>query len=252
MTLLAALVALVPLAAPGPAPAAVAARPAGARPAQVEVFATGLVYPRGLDFGPGGRLYVAEAGPGGDIVTPGTCPGYTSPFEPYHSALTARISRIDRAGRRTTVAGGLPSARDRFGDVLGAADVEVRGRTVYALVAGGGCSRGLESTPSGVWRLDRDRGRTVVADFSRFLAANPTAAPPDDDFEPDGAVYGMAASGGSWTSRPPARTSPRRPWPAAAATCTSATSARSPSSGAPRSSSGSPSTAATSGSWPPA
>jgi hypothetical protein len=107
MTLLAALVALVPLAAPGPA--AVAARPGGARPAQVEVSATGLVYPRGLDFGPGGRLYVAEAGPGGDIVTPGTCPGYTSPFEPYHSALTARISRIDRAGRRTTVAGGLPS-----------------------------------------------------------------------------------------------------------------------------------------------
>jgi hypothetical protein len=53
MTLLAALVALVPLADLGPA-AAVAARPAGARPAQVEVFATGLVYPRGLDFGPAG------------------------------------------------------------------------------------------------------------------------------------------------------------------------------------------------------
>lgn len=128
-------------------------------------------------------------------MTPGTCPGYTSPFEPYHSALTARISRIDRAGRRTTVAGGLPSARDRFGDVLGAADVEVRGRTVYALVAGGGCSRGLEGTPSGVWRLDRGRGWTVVADFSRFLAANPTAAPPDDDFEPDGALYSMLRAG---------------------------------------------------------
>jgi hypothetical protein len=91
------------------------------------------------------------AGPGGDVVTPGTCPGYTSPFEPYHSALTARISRIDRAGHRTTLAGGLPSARDR--------------------------------------------GWTVVADFSRFLAANPTAAPPDDDFEPDGALYSMLWAG---------------------------------------------------------
>jgi hypothetical protein len=239
MTLLAALVALVPLAAPGPAPAAVAARPGGARPAQVEVFATGLVYPRGLDFGPGGRLYVAEAGPGGDIVTPGTCPGYTSPFEPYHSALTARISRIDRAGRRTTVAGGLPSARDRFGDVLGAAHVEVRGRTVYALVAGGGCSRGLESSPSGVWRLDRDRGWTVVADFSRFLAANPTAAPPDDDFEPDGAVYSMVGAGGRLIVLEANHGELDKVDPA-------------PSSGAPRSSSGSPSTAATSGSWPPA
>jgi sugar lactone lactonase YvrE len=32
---------------------------------------------------------------------------------------------------------------------------------------------------------------TVVADFSRYLADNPTAAPPDDDFEPDGALYSM-------------------------------------------------------------
>jgi hypothetical protein len=128
-------------------------------------------------------------------VTPGTCPGYTSPFEPYHSALTARISKVSPSGHRTTVAGGLPSARDRFGDVLGAADVVVHGRTVYALVAGGGCSRGPEDTPSGIWRLDRDRSWSVVADFSRYLADNPTAAPPDDDFEPDGAVYNMVGAG---------------------------------------------------------
>jgi glucose/arabinose dehydrogenase len=186
------LVALLALATLGPA--AAAAGPAAAVLANVEVFATGLVYPRGLEFGPGG-LYVAEAGPGGEVVTPGTCPGYTSPFEPYHSALTARISKVDRHGRRTTVAAGLPSARDRFGDVLGAADVVVRGRTVYALVAGGGCSRGLEDTPSGIWRLNRDRSWTVLADFSRYLADNPTAAPPDDDFEPDGAVYSMLKAG---------------------------------------------------------
>jgi hypothetical protein len=95
-------------------------------------------------------------------VTPGTCPGYTSPFEPYHSALTARISKVSPSGHRTTVAGGLPSARDRFGDVLGAADVVVHGRTVYALVAGGGCSRGPEDTPSGIWRLDRDITPTAM------------------------------------------------------------------------------------------
>jgi hypothetical protein len=79
--------------------------------------------------------------------------------------------------------------------VLGAADVVVHGRTVYALVAGGGCSRGLEATPAGIWRLGRDRSWTVVADFSRFLADNPTAASPDDDFEPDGALYSMLKAG---------------------------------------------------------
>ena len=106
-------------------------------------------------------------------------------------------------GRRTTVASGLPSAVDNLGDAHGAADVVVRGRTVYALVTGGGCSRGLPDTPAGVWRLNRDRSWTVLADFSKFLSENPTAAPPDDDFEPDGGVYNMlrVGRGCSW-SRP--------------------------------------------------
>jgi hypothetical protein len=190
-TLLALLALVTPALVAGPAPAL-----ATGRPAEVEVVATGLVYPRGLDFGPRGQLYVAEAGPGGDLETNGTCPGYTSPFAPYHSGLTARISKIDRHGRRTTVAGGLPSARDRFGDVLGAADVVVHHRTVYALVTGGGCSRGRPETPAGVWRLERDGRWTVLADFSRFLSENPTAAPPDDDFEPDGGLNDMLRVGG--------------------------------------------------------
>jgi hypothetical protein len=107
MTLLAALVALVPLAAPGPAPAA--AKPGGGRPAEVEVFATGLVYPRGLDFGPGGRLYVAEAGPGGDTVTPGTCPRVhlavrALPQRPHRPDLPDRPGRPPHhRGRRAAV-----------------------------------------------------------------------------------------------------------------------------------------------------
>jgi glucose/arabinose dehydrogenase len=170
-------------------------QPASALSPNVSVFATGLVYPRGLKFGPDNNLYVAEAGPGGDLETNGTCPGYVSPFAPYHSGLTARISKISHTGKRTTVANRLPSARDRFGDVLGATDVVVRGRTVYALVAGGGCSRGLEDAPAGIWRLNRDGSWTVLADFSAFLANNPTGAPPDEDFEPDGSLYNMVKVG---------------------------------------------------------
>jgi glucose/arabinose dehydrogenase len=63
-TLLVTLLVLVPLAALGPGTAA-AASAMGAS-GNVAVFATGLIYPRGLEFGPGGDLYVAEAGPGGD------------------------------------------------------------------------------------------------------------------------------------------------------------------------------------------
>jgi glucose/arabinose dehydrogenase len=64
-TILSLLLALVPLATLGPIPAAA---PGGGRdrPAEVEVLATGLVHPRGLDFGPGGQLYVSEHGYGGD------------------------------------------------------------------------------------------------------------------------------------------------------------------------------------------
>jgi glucose/arabinose dehydrogenase len=191
--LLITLLVLAPLAALGPGPAA--ATPAAGVSGNVAVFATGLIYPRGLEFGPGGDLYVAEAGPGGDLESNGTCPGYTSPFAPYRSGLNARISKVSPDGRRTTMAGGLPSAVDNLGDAHGAADVVVRGRTVYALVTGGGCSRGLPDTPAGVWRLNRDRSWTVLADFSKFLAENPTAAPPDDDFEPDGGVYNMLRVG---------------------------------------------------------
>jgi glucose/arabinose dehydrogenase len=58
------LLGLVLLATPAPAPAA--ADPAAAAPASVEVVASGLIYPRGLDFDPDGQLYVAEHGYGGD------------------------------------------------------------------------------------------------------------------------------------------------------------------------------------------
>src|SRR5690349_6514467 len=84
---------------------------ARAQPA-VSVFADGLNNPRGLTFGPDGNLYVAEGGTGGDLsTTPADCEQVPSPVGPYTGGFTARISKINRAGTRTTVADHLPSSQ---------------------------------------------------------------------------------------------------------------------------------------------
>ena len=84
---------------------------AQARPTlQVTVLTSGLENPRGLAFGPDGRLYVAEGGTGGTASTVGQCPQVPG-AGPYTGGMTARISRIDvHTGHRTTVVDGLPSS----------------------------------------------------------------------------------------------------------------------------------------------
>ncbi len=160
--------------------------------ASVSTFATGLMFPRGLKFGPDGYLYVAEAGPGGDAPNNGTCEGYTSPFTPYHPGLTARASKISPEGVRSTVVDKLPSARDNTGESLGANDVAFVGDTLYILNSAGGCSRGLAETPAGIYKANPDGTWTLFADFSAYLSTNPTAQPSTpDDWEPDGSVYNM-------------------------------------------------------------
>ena len=76
--------------------------------ANVTVVATGLNNPRGLVFGPDGSLYVAEGGAGGTLTTtPEDCTQVPAPVGPYSGGFTARISKFDRQGNRTTVADGL-------------------------------------------------------------------------------------------------------------------------------------------------
>lgn len=166
----------------------------------MEVVATGLNNPRGLKFGPDGNLYVAEGGAAGDLSTVGECEQVIADVGPYTGGFTARISRIDRNGNRTTVIDGLPSSATSpaLGNLTsGVADVAFIGNTLYALEAGAGCSHGLAGTTNGIYRVNSNNTWTLIADLSAFQKAHPVAHPEEDDFEPDGTWYSMVAVRGS-------------------------------------------------------
>jgi hypothetical protein len=162
------------------------------------VFATGFEFPRGLTFAPNGDLYVAEAGAGGTASTTiGQCAQVIPPVGPYHNGPTARISRVDRAGNRTTFASGFASGINSLGDVLGVADVAFVGDKLFALASGGGCSHGTMAVPAGIAMVGKSGAWSIVADLSAWQAAHPVAHPNAGDFEPDGSWYGMISAQGS-------------------------------------------------------
>jgi glucose/arabinose dehydrogenase len=158
------------------------------------VIARELQGPRGLTFGPDGMLYVAEAGTGGTNSTVGTCPQVVPPVGPYKGGRNGRISRIDKAGNRTTVASGFASSMDALGGFEGVADLTFLDGTLYALIAGGGCSHGVANLPNAVVSVNTKNGSwKEVANLSKFLKSHPVKYPNPDDFEPDGTFYGMVA-----------------------------------------------------------
>ena len=161
------------------------------------VFVEGLDSPRGLAFGPDGCLYVAEGGRGGTQSTVADCPQIPPPIGPYQGGMTARISKVDPSGARTTVIDGLPSSRSATGHVSGVADVAFVDGRLYALEAGAGCSHGLAGTANGIYRVERDGTWSLVADLGAFLRANPVACPDPEDDEYDGTWYGLCAVDGA-------------------------------------------------------
>jgi len=167
-------------------------------PATVTTYASGLSAPRGLAFGPDGTLYVALAGSGGDMATTAArCEQVVPPVGPYTGGDTASIVSVDASGTVTTVASGLPSAKDAMGDLMGVAGLAFIDNTLYALIMGGGCSHGHADAPNGVMRIGADGTATLVADLSAFFRANPVAKPNPPDFEPDGTPYSMVAYQGN-------------------------------------------------------
>lgn len=180
----------------------------GARAATptVAVVASGLTNPKGFAWGPDGTLYVAEADhtglPGGPKVepvpaTPATAAPGAQPTVPgigvaHAGSTTGAVVRI-AGGCPVVVAGGFPSATNPdLGWSLGVAAVAFLGGRLYALVDGGGAATENPDLPNGVYKVNPDGTKTVVADLSAWLRAHEVAQP-HPPLTPDGEPFGMVA-----------------------------------------------------------
>jgi hypothetical protein len=153
-----------------------------------KVVASGLDNPRGLAFGPFGRLFVAEAGRGGSGPCQTGPEGGSTCF-----GTSGAVTRINlRSGHQTRIASGLPSLGDQGtgAGALGPSDVSFHGLRGFLTVGLGGNPALRASLPAAgadlasLFRLGPGGGLTKLADLGAFEAANnPAKAQPGDEVD---------------------------------------------------------------------
>jgi hypothetical protein len=150
------------------------------RPASV-VVATGLDNPRGLDWSHG-RLYIAEAGTGGD----GSCvPGIFAPE--ICLGRTGSVTVVTRTGRQRRIVKGLPSLAGPDGTfAYGPSDVSVKDGHVFVSIGGPNDTeyRALISEAIGrklgTVQLLLGRRSITVRAISEFVARHDPDGPPSE------------------------------------------------------------------------
>jgi hypothetical protein len=81
-----------------------------------------------------------------------------------------RISRSDAHGNRTTVTDSLPSSQTApipSPLISGVADIAFIKATMYALLAGAGCSHEVRNTPNGIGRVNRAQQAKYLPDHAK-------------------------------------------------------------------------------------
>jgi hypothetical protein len=148
------------------------------------VIAHGLHSPRGLSFGPGDRLYVAEAGVGQTESEPVS----------YTGAIDEIVNpRSSHPGLRTVVSG-LASIGEP-GDVVGVDGISAQGNGgIYAIMAESTEATGIDSLGK-LLKVTTGGAAKVVADVGApnyaYTAAHPELDPGDQ--YPDANPYGVLA-----------------------------------------------------------
>jgi sugar lactone lactonase YvrE len=166
-----------------------------------EVVASGLANPRGLAFGPGGDLFVAESGKGGDGRCLVSGEGDTQCY-----GATGAITRIDLdSGRKSNYVRGLPSLAVQEGEEAGSAatgpnDVSFRGRMGYFTVGLGTDPRNRSKLGAvgrrfaALYRINRHGVVSRVTDLGAYEArADPDKGQPSATI--DSNPYGVDATG---------------------------------------------------------
>jgi glucose/arabinose dehydrogenase len=157
----------------------------------------GLESPRGMAWGPDGKLYVAEAGSGGSEQTAWVPPARTATV-----GTSGRILKIDD-GKMSVVASGLQSVALGPGpEVVGPNDIAFVGSTLYALVGQRNALPTGTATKSLLVKIGSDGKAETVADLGKYEETNnPDGTVPDSNpfglaAGPDGDLY-VADAGGN-------------------------------------------------------